>query len=99
MYMKVIASLLTLVGFVIAVELGMLARAGPRPSPATVVKTVWASVPLENQPGPADALLDRVIPAIEIPSMPLQAAMSEFERQSKVEVYIRPEALTEIQLQ
>jgi hypothetical protein len=98
MYMKVVASLLTLVGIVIAIELGMLARLAARPRPS-IVPAVWASVPLENQSEPADLLLDRVVPTIDIPPMPFEASIREFERQSKIEVYIKPEALTETQLQ
>lgn len=88
MYIRIVASMLVMVGATIAVELAMLARLAGRQqsavrlTPARSVESI--AVPSTAPPDDSDAVLDRMIHRVEIPKMPLIQALDELSAQAGV---------------
>jgi len=104
MYMKVVVSLLTVGTAVIAVEMGMLAyRQKAQSTRALTFASDGISMPLDQHPSANDVMLNQVVDHIDIPLMPLERALRQFESQAKVRFMIQRtgplDSLTREQLQ
>jgi len=96
MYMRVVAALLVLVGAALVVELA-LARAAIRQQSAAVATRVHmvegTAVPAMGPPDESDAVLDRIVPAVDIPKTSLEKALHSFADQAGVRLTVETESL------